>query len=249
LHSVTGALVESTARDVMNVPPRRGVSDKTLLDVMSRNFLLPWIVFPLLCAAPRVSAAQTSREANFGIVFTGGIAALPDGLSSQCGSHVNGGGGGGPEGGAALLLRLRRWIVLQMDTRVVKQLEFGCYLVGVPVDTAYPATFRRDPLATTTARLGIETPAGFPLLRASVGAGVAWGGQPLPLGVLAIAWSTRGPRARFLIEAERAQTRVRAEERHHDFTNSAVDLSRSIVLRPVYHTVRIGVELPLGSAP
>jgi len=215
---------------------------------VTRNRVLPWVLLSVLCAAPGVSRAQP-RDRNLGIVLTGGVSSLPDGLSSQCGSAVNGGGGGGPEGSAALLLRLRHWITVQLDTRVVMQLSFGCYLVGVPVDTVYPPTFRRDPLVTSTVRVGVETPSGLPLFRVSAGAGVVWGGQPLPVGVFALGWSTRGPRLRFLIEAERAYTRLRAQEVHHDFLYSQADVSRPIVLHPGYHTVRSGVELPAGSAP
>lgn len=98
-------------------------------------------------------------------------------------------------------------------------------------------------------RLGVELPPGLPLFRVTAGAGVAWGGQPLPLGVLALGWSTRGRGARFLMEAERAYTRMRAQERHRDFANSQVNVLRPIVIHPAYHTVRVGLELPLGSAP
>ena len=183
-----------------------------------------------------------------GIVVTGGLTALPDALSSQCGgaSH-GGGGGGGPEAGVALLLRWRRWLVVHVDTRVANQLPIGCAGFGVPVDTAFAADLRRDPFGTSTLRIGVETPPGLPLFRLTTGAGVAWGSRPLPLGVLAVAWSTRGPHARFLIEAERAPARVRAREVHHDWANHQPDVSRPILFYPAARTVRIGVEWPLGS--
>jgi hypothetical protein len=146
-----------------------------------------------------------------------------------------------------LLFRVRRWMVIHADTRVAHQLPFGCYLVGVPVDTSFAQGLHHDPFATSTLRGGVETPPGLPLFRATAGVGVAWGSQPLPLGVLAIAWSTRGEGMRFLIEGERAQTRVRAQEVHHNWATHEPDVARSIVLYPVVHTLRIGFEWPLRS--
>jgi hypothetical protein len=210
--------------------------------------LLRTAVLCTLSVLPAGLVAQQASEAHVSIVIAGGLTALPDALSTQCGSSVNGGGGGGLEGAVALLVRVRRWIVIQADTRMSDALAlFGCEAVGVPVDTSYAAGLRHDLFATSTLRAGLETPPGLPLFRMTAGLGVAWGSQSLPLAVMAIGWSTRGQRARFLIEGERAQTRVRAEEVHRSWAAQQPGVTRPIVLYPAVHTFRMGVELPLRS--
>jgi hypothetical protein len=206
-------------------------------------------VFCTIGVLPTALFAQQASDAHIGIVIAGGLTALPDALSTQCGSFEEPSGGtGGPEGAAALLIHVRRWFVVQADARVAFNVPLpGCPQIGVLVDTVFARGLRHEPLATSALRAGLETPPGLPLFRVTAGLGVAWGGQPLPLAVMAIGWSTRGQRMRFLIEGERAQTRVRGEEVHHS-DGQQPDVTRPIVVYPAIHTFRMGVEWPLRSA-
>jgi len=200
----------------------------------------------LLCAlgiSPAKASAQFVRDARASVVFAGGIAQLPDALSTQCGSKINGGGGPGPEAGGGFLYRPWRWMVILADTRVAAPLASGCYLVLPAVDTSYSRA--ASTFATSTLRVGVETPRGAPLVRLAIGSGVVWGSPTLPLTVLTAGWSTRGPGKRFFAEIERAQTRLRATEAH----NFPPSFTQQIVVHPVVYTVRAGVEIPLRSTP
>jgi hypothetical protein len=212
------------------------------------NFLRTAVLCTLSVLPTGVVAQQASDAHNIGIVLAGGLTALPDALSTQCGRFEGPSGGtGGPEGAAALLVHVRRWFVVQADTRVVYNLPLpGCPEIGVSVDTVFASRLRHEPLATSAVRAGLETPPGLPLFRVTAGLGVAWGVQPLPLAVMAIGWSTRGKGARFLIEGERAQTRVRGEEVYH-MNRPQPDVTRPVVVYPAVQTLRMGVELPLRS--
>jgi hypothetical protein len=57
--------------------------------------------------------------------------------------------------------------------------------------------------------------------------------------VLSLGWSATGPGTRFFAEVERSQTRARARE-------TRPGSSRSIVLYPAIHTVRLGAEMPIN---
>jgi hypothetical protein len=187
--------------------------------------------------------AQEARDPRVGLALLGGVASVPDALGAQCGRN-GGGSGGGVEGSAAVVVRPWRWMIVQGDTRVAQQLvPNGCTLVLFAVDTSYEASGRREPFATSTLRLGVETPRGMPLVRATAGIGRVWGSPTLPVAMLGVAAGTRGRRLRFLVEAERLQTRVPAEEVLNDFPQS--ERRRPIVVRPVWHSVRLGVEVPL----
>jgi hypothetical protein len=202
------------------------------------------VVLCALVLSPSRSPAQGSRDARASVVLAGGIAQLPDAFSKQCGTAGNGAGtDGGLEAGAGLLFRLR-WLVVLADSRLATELPIpsGCYLALPAVDTSYSR--RGSPFVTSTVRVGVETPRGAPLVRLAVGSGVVWGGPPLPLAVFTAGWSTRGPGKRFFADFERAQTRLSATEAHNF---PAPSFTQPIVLRPVVHTVRAGIEIPLRS--
>src|SRR5262245_28518121 len=209
----------------------------------------------LLCAIivlPGKSSAQRPRDARASLVFAGGVAQLPDALSRQCGTAINGAGAdSGPEVGAGFFFRPLRWMVVLADTRMATRFPIptGCYLVGPPVDTNFSRQVSL--FATSTLRVGVEAPLGetslgAPLVRLSVGSGFVWGSPLLPLTVLNAGWSTRGEGKRFFAEIERAQTRLRATEVHNFPTPG---FTQPIVLHPVVYTVRAGIEIPLRSTP
>jgi hypothetical protein len=144
-----------------------------------------------------------------------------------------------------ILVRLRRPWVLQADARLAHPLGGGCFLVGRSVDTSFEARTSRDPFSTSAIRVGVETPMSMPLVRLTAGIGALWGGPTLPYAVLGVAFATRGPRKRFLIEAERLQTRVHAEEVHHGVSGGTL-LSWPIRVSPSTYTVRLGMEWALA---
>jgi hypothetical protein len=73
-------------------------------------------------------------------------------------------------------------------------------------------------------------------------ASIVWGGHPLPVQVLAVGAGSRGKRGRFLIEVERTQTRVHADEEYHSGPRTGERVP--IVMSPSWISVRLGVELP-----
>jgi hypothetical protein len=198
----------------------------------------------LLAGPPATSSAQSRHDARASAVVAGGIAQLPDALSSQCGTRINGAGSDAePEIGAGFLFRPLRWMVILADTRLATGFMFprACLLIAPPVDTNVSRT--GTSFATSTLRVGVETPLGkTALLRLSGGSGFVWGAPRLPLTVLTAGWSTRGNGKRFFAEMERAQTRLRGTETHNVATPS---FTQPIVLRPVVYTVRVGLEVPL----
>jgi hypothetical protein len=190
------------------------------------------------------AGAQPARDARISLALSGGVASVPDALGEQCGR--NGGGSGGLEASGAVLFRPWRWTVLQADVRSAhRAFPSGCTLVGYPIDTAYAVTGRRMPLNTSTFRAGVETPLGLPLVRATAGIGRVWGSPALPVTMFGVAVGTRGKHVRVVLEAERLRARVKAEEVHNDFTFGAVVQRIPIVVHPVWHSARLGVEIPL----
>ena len=132
------------------------------------------LVAALLVTGVEVEA-QEALDRRVGLALSAGVATIPGALGAQCGR--NGGGGGmGVEASGAVVVRPWRWVVAQADARAVPRLVGGdCTLVLYAVDTSYAPSDRRDPLATSTLRVGVETPQGMPLVRATAGIGMVWG--------------------------------------------------------------------------
>lgn len=181
---------------------------------------------------------------RFGVTTTLGVRGYSDALSTQCGAKVNGSGTIGPDGALGFLMRVRRYIVVQADASIGHPLSSGCFLVLPNTDTSYDARFSRDPFSTSAVRIGAETPASMPLLRFTAGVGALWGRPTTPYGVLGAAFSTRG-RKRFLMEAERLQLRMHADEVHHAVAGGQ-PYSKSLTLYPASFTIRIGMEWAFG---
>lgn len=205
-----------------------------------KTVLFALVAALVVCA--NVAEAQKGRDRRAAIAITGGLTSIPDELGAQCGR--NGGDGGGPEANGALVIRPWRLLVVQGDLRAaVRVAPSGCTLIGFNVDTTYNAEDRRDLFATSTVQVGIETPANLPLLRATAGMGVLWGGPMRPVAVVGVAAGTRGQNMRLLLTVERMQSRVDATE-VVGFPRLDAN-SRPIVVRPSWYAVRVGVEVPL----
>jgi hypothetical protein len=193
------------------------------------------------------AAGQQPRESRPSVAFTAGGSSLPDAIGSQCGGSINGsGGGGGPELAGEVLIRPRRRLAIQLDTRVMGQIQSGCFLVLPGVDTTYDRRMRHDALVTSTARLGFEATSGPSVIRATAGAGVVWGRvHPLPVAVIGLALRARPGKAGVLLELERMQTRVHAQENRRDAYGGPT-VTRSIVFYPAWRAIRLGAEFPIG---
>jgi hypothetical protein len=212
------------------------------LQRLARSTVVGGSLWGALVVSPATSSAQSPDDARATAALAGGIMHLPDALGTQCGS---GGANAGPEVGAGVLFRPMRWMVILADTRLATRFPSatGCLLILRPVDTTVSRSV--SSFASSTLRLGVETPLGkAALLRLAAGTGFVWGAPSLPLTVLTAGWSTRGDGKRFFAEMERAQTRLHANERHNLATPS---FTQPIVLRPVVYAVRAGIEIPFRS--
>jgi hypothetical protein len=112
----------------------------------------------------------------------------------------------------------------------------------------YHSRMSRDLFETATVRFGVETPPNLPLVRLTAGLGVLWGRPTMPVGVIGLAMSTRGPHKRFLVEAERLQMRVHADERHNGTGAGGTSYSKALRFNPSTFTVRLGMEWTFGAA-
>lgn len=203
------------------------------------------VVGALLAGMCGVTAgAQEVQVPRVGLVLSGGGVTIPDALGAQCGRN-GGGNAAGLEVSGAVVVRPWRWVVLQADARAAAGLPLtGCNAVLFSFDTSYASIGQREPLATSTFRVGVETPRTLPLLRMTAGIGRVWGSPALPLTVFGLATGTRGRRMRVVLELEQMRARVDAEEVTNDF--ETVERRRPIVVRPVWYSVRFGVEIPLA---
>lgn len=202
------------------------------------------LILPSLLAAlgARTAFAQTTpRNTEIGVAT--GASALPDAFGAQCGSNINGGGGGGVELGVSALRRLGHLLAVQADTRLTGNLGLtGCKLSLPAIDTSYSRSLSRNVFATSTIRIAAETPQSLPLFRLTAGTGLAWASPTLPVGVVSLAWSTRGENRRFFIEFEHLQARIDAQERHNlGSVSGQQPYSRPIVIYPIEHTFRLGM--------
>lgn len=204
---------------------------------MKRLRLAPLI--PLFLA-PRVSHAQTPPR-PWAVAVGTGVTIIP----SPAGDCAGGGGGFEAQGG--VMFRTSRHLLIEADVRTAGLVRSDCAGVGRAVDTSYASVQRYpDPYVTSSLKVGYETPAPLPLLRFTVGGGALVRGHPSGFAMFGVAWSTRGPRGRLFIEAERTETRIRGTETRHDFVNHVLpDITRSFNTRASTQAYRIGLEWPL----
>jgi hypothetical protein len=188
--------------------------------------------------------AQNPPDARARVAMTAGLATVPDGIS---GDSCTPRGGIGVELGATYLSASRSWFVMGGSARVVRQLSGGdCVEILRAVDTSYAESLHRDPVVATAARIGLETPSGYPLVRATANAGVVWGSPLFPALGFSVATGTRGRSVRLVVEFERWWTRVRGREITQAFPDGPE--VRDVVGYPHASSFRIGAEVPLGRA-
>jgi hypothetical protein len=195
------------------------------------------------------------------IALDGGT--LPDEFVTRCGF------GSDPTpslgAGLGLLFRPGRWLVAGADTRLsISPVGLGCKLtIPAPVrigpneyenysPKGYPNGAPADPLVRSALHIGVETPPGSPLLRATVGIGVTWASDRTPFGTVAIGGGSRGRGARFYWGLETSVCRVNVTETHTRFrsdSNTMTPLPSRIVSyvdHPRWTMLHLGMEFPLA---
>lgn len=218
--------------------------------------------FVALCAVGQRSSAQQPDDPHrWAAALSADVGTLPAAFSTQCGSQIPAYGGG-----LTVLVRPHRWLVVAADTRVSAYPDvFGCSLVlPVPVlvgpneyenwaEKQYASGVGARPLVRSALHVGVETPPGFPLLRATVGGGAIWTGRRIPYGSLAVGGGSRGRGARFYWEVETSVVSLRVHEDHTRFRiDSGVPTQLpprtvSYVDHPNWTALHLGIELPLAS--
>jgi hypothetical protein len=212
----------------------------------------------LLALATRPLAAQRAPVLSLGLGLD--AESVPDAFSSKCGDRSGGSMGWGAN--VSLVARPRGVLVVRGDAHVMANaLDTGCAGTGheAPIGggrTAewdawrYVGHVPEDRFATTTLRIGMETPPGAPLVRLLIGGGAVLSGRgALPLGVASLGTGTRGAR-RLFVEWEYAVSTVMSELPRDIFVAGAAVPVAADTLRlrvwPRWSTLRAGVELPLG---
>jgi len=199
-----------------------------------------WRCFVLLLAVTHGLNGQVASDRRASFTAGTGVTLVPTPPGALCG------GGGGLELNAGFIVRPRGpWIVIA-DIRGASLTTSDCVAQLRAVDTTYEHTLPPDRYVTSTLRLGVETPARFPLLRFTAGAGAFLAGRPTSFVVVNAAWATRGEHVRLFLEAERTMTRIRGLVRHRDFGASQWDITESFSRFVSRGSYRIGMELPFG---
>ena len=218
----------------------------------------------MLCGFARRGVAQVGEpRARWALGLAADIGGVSDAMAAQCGY----GHGGSPMlgAGAALLFAPRSWLIMAGDLRMSGTLLTGCKL-SIPAavylgDNQWEYPVYRDyrnvptsPLTRSAVRIGVQTPPGLPLLRATVGGGLLWSSTPAPFGAATVGIGSRGTHVRFYAEFEADVARVRVFETrtrfHVDSVRGPVVDSRTttpVVIHPRWGAMHIGVELPFAS--
>jgi hypothetical protein len=141
----------------------------------------------------------------------------------------------------------------------------GCSLVvAAPIQTGpneWQGPVYRDlgnaptpPLFRSALRVGVETPRGTPLVRATVGSGLIWSTSRSPFEAATIGIGSRGKFVRFYTELEAGVARVRVSDTrvtfHRDSVVGLVPDSRTttaVVLQPGWMTLHVGAEFSLAA--
>ncbi len=205
--------------------------------------------------APRVSVATTVGPTGVPIAISTGC--RPSQQDSKLGMDANG----------ALIVRPWKLLALQLDARLTHTLV-GSDCVGVvrigptPPDTTYPDSRYDDRILSSTARIGVETPARMPLLRLTIGRGMLWrSSAPKTISlsgdasdtpprqkywVVGAAIGTRG-RRHVLLEVDHMNMTVDAYETRYTSTPTGVSAnSRDIRVSPSWWSIRLGMEWALS---
>ncbi len=178
--------------------------------------------------------AQQATAPHLALTTTLGGTGVPDAIGSKCGRN-GGGKSAALEGSAGVVLRAWRLLVLQADARAASAVGTGCDLVLFEVDTSYASSGGGWPLASSTIRIGVETPASQPLVRLTAGLGRMLGANGQNFAVIGGALGTRG-RNHLLFEADFMHATIPATEVHESTT------SRAITVRPNWMSFRLGME-------
>jgi hypothetical protein len=218
----------------------------------------------LVVAGSAVPAQQgpATDQHRWATALTLDLGSLPGDFDTRCGSSSK---GSEPSfgGGLAVLFRPRRWFVATLDTRVSDvPYSNACKTTAPIAHDGYHITAREfpngvagKPLVRNAIHIGVETPPGALLLRATVGGGMIWTGSSTPFASVAIGGGTGGRGARFYWEVETSGSAVRVRETYTGYLldqNGVTLLPSKIVSyveHPLWTALHVGLELPVGSSP
>ena len=222
------------------------------------------LVATLLVAGSAVDAQQrpASDPHRWATALSLDLGSLPGDFDTRCGSSPKG-SESSFGGGFAVLFRPRRWVVAALDTRVSDvPYSNGCKTTAPIAQDGYHIAVRefpngvaQKPLVRNAIHLGVETPPGALLLRATVGGGMIWTGSSTPFASVAIGGGSGGRGARFYWEVETNVSAVRVRETYTGFRADANGVTIlptrivSYVEHPRWTALHVGLELPVVSSP
>jgi hypothetical protein len=212
---------------------------------------LPIVLMFVASAVEGQTNDATSRDAHrWALALAVDAGTLPNDFSERCGK-------GEPTlaigGGVAALFRPRSILVLEGEVRAsgTIPMPFDCNVgmvlpPGATIDDLFPKTVPRTPLVRSALRVGVETPRGYPLVRATIGGGMIVAFGQAPYRTTAIGFGTRSDGARVYVELENSVTRVRRNVvRWTSLSDSGRLILESAVLHPSWTSLRARVEVPL----
>ena len=180
------------------------------------------VIVSVMARPVRAQRTQAVDPHRWAVGLAVDVGQVPDALSLECGGTSDAVPSIG--GGVAFLFRARQWLVVEADTRVnAIPSGIGCgerAPVPTPVgpNEAVGAVTRdwhrvpTPPLLRSAMRVGVETPPGLPLVRATVGSGLFWANTLTPFETAAMGIGTRGRWARLYAELETNISRVRVND-------------------------------------
>lgn len=207
----------------------------------------------VLAAQQPMGGATSTDPHRHALLLMADVGTVPDVFSSRC---ANRGASGAYGGGLSALFRHGSMLVLQGDLRATGSIPLpgGCNVAlivppGATKDDLYPKSIPRTPLLRSAVALGLETPPGYPLVRATLGGGMIVAPARAFYRTTAIGVGTRSKGARFYAEFETSVSRARrGVVRFVPLGDSASIVLVPTVEHPRWSAVRAGVELPIARA-
>ena len=242
---------------------RQNVVRSCLIDGALRTL----VALATLAVAGSTGGAQqvlATDQHRWATALTVDLGSLPGDFDTQCGSSSK---GTEPSlgGGLAVLFRPRRWVVATLDTRVsdVPYSNACKTIIPAPITSdgykiavrEFPNGVAQKPLVRNALHIGVETPPGPLLLRATVGGGMIWTGSSTPFASVAIGGGSGGRGARFYWDVETSVSAVRVRETYTGYLvgpNGVTLLPSRIVSyveHPLWTALHVGLELPVASTP
>jgi hypothetical protein len=236
------------------VVPLRRLSLRLIQEVSSA------VVFSVTLAA--VAPAQSPAEPDphkRAVALSADVGSYPDDFTTRQGSTSACGSALGFGAGLSAIDRPRSALIVEGELRAsMMAVAFACDvgLTTQPIPGGIsPSGFKPAsgtpvmPLVRTLVKVGLETPRDFPavIIRGTIGGGMIWNANPVPVGSLTIGLSSNNPGTRFYAEFERDVSRVRelGTLYRFDSTGATPVGTATRVAHPTWMALRIGMEVPV----